>query len=68
MTDNDKPDPLASGLSGLDAGPHHIAAELRLMADGQGRYSRFALVTPSIKNIWRAAADMLEDFARGRLH
>jgi hypothetical protein len=45
-----------------------IAAELRLMAAGDDRYSRFTYMSPWIKNIWNAAADIIEEQCKNRLH
>jgi hypothetical protein len=38
-----------------------VAAELRAMGEASGRYAMFADIDPWIRNIWFAAADLLED-------
>ena len=37
-----------------------VAHELRLMAAGEYPYRRFAYMSPSVKSLWRAAADLLD--------
>ena len=66
--DNEEKDPMQVGLQGAANSPEIIAAELRLMAAGDDRYSRFTYISPWIKNIWNAAADIIEDMHKGRLH
>lgn len=51
-------------LEGLAAVPHTraiIARELRRMAAAEGPYKRFTYLTPRIKAIWGAAADIIEE-------
>lgn len=56
-------------LNGMEINsPAIIAAELRLMAAGEDRYSRFTYMSPWIKNIWNAAADIIDDLHKSRLH
>ncbi len=67
--DNEDPrDPLQAGLDAVKDTPAVIAAELRLMAAGEDRYSRFTYMSPWIKNIWNAAADIIEEQIKNRLH
>lgn len=66
--DNKEQDPMQAGLDGAKEAPEIIAAELRLMAAGEDRYSRFTYMSPWIKNIWNAAADIIEDLNRKNLH
>ncbi len=69
MTDeNDKKEPMQAGLDAVPDSPAIIAAELRLMALGDDRYSRFIYMSPWIKNIWNAAADIIEDLHKKSLH
>lgn len=66
--DNEEQEPMQAGLEGAANSPAIIAAELRLMAAGEDRYSRFTYMSPWIKNIWNAAADIIEDLHKSRLH
>ncbi len=66
--DNEEKDPLQAGLDAVPDSPMIIAAELRLMAAGDDRYSRFTYMSPWIKNIWNAAADIIEEHCKNRLH
>ena len=66
--DDDDKTPLQAGLDSVADSPAIIAAELRLMAAGEDRYSRFTYISPWIKNIWNAAADVIEELHRGQLH
>lgn len=68
MTDDNKKPPLQSGLESVENAPAIIAAELRLMAAGDDRYSRFTYMSPWIKNIWNAAADIIEGLSRPSVH
>lgn len=68
MTDDNKKTPLESGLESVENTPAIIAAELRLMAAGDDRYSRFTYMSPWIKNIWNAAADIIEEAYKQKLH
>jgi len=63
MTGDD--DTIQTALENLPDGPLHIARELRLMADAAPPYTRFTYISPLIKNIWRAAANILEDIFAG---
>jgi hypothetical protein len=38
-----------------------VAEELRAMGEAQGRYAAFATVDPWVRNVWHAAADLLEE-------
>lgn len=51
MANDDEQEPLQAGLDAVQDGPMIIAAELRLMAAGADRYSRFTYMSPWIKNI-----------------
>lgn len=66
--DNEEQEPMQAGLEGAANSPAIIAAELRLMAAGEDRYSRFTYMSPWIKNIWNAAADIIEDLHKRQLH
>lgn len=66
--DNEEQDPMQAGLLGAANSPEIIAAELRLMAAGDDRYSRFTYMSPWIKNIWNAAADIIEDLHKSQMH
>lgn len=68
MTDDDKETPLQAGLEAAANSPEIIAAELRLMAAGDDRYSRFTYTSPWIKNIWNAAADIIEGMNKQAIH
>lgn len=59
---------MQAGLEGAANSPAIIAAELRLMAAGEDQYSRFTYMSPWIKNIWNAAADIIEDLHKRQLH
>jgi hypothetical protein len=52
---------LVAALTGLEQAPFVIARELRHMADAAPPYSCFTYTSPGIKNVWRAAADLLEE-------
>ncbi len=71
MTDDDNKNkviPFQAGLDGAANSAEIIAAELRLMAAGDDRYSRFTYISPWIKNIWNAAADIIEDSYKGKMN
>jgi hypothetical protein len=69
IDDNEEKDPLQAGLEGAANSPEIIAAELRLMAAGDDRYQRFTYISPWIKNIWNAAADIIEQSTlKNRMH
>ncbi|MEJ0063501.1 MAG: hypothetical protein WDO70_09995 [Alphaproteobacteria bacterium] len=56
---------LAEALRETVDGPAVIARELRLMAAAKDDiYKRFRTASPWIKNVWHAAADMLEECGR----
>ncbi len=46
--------------TGVTHSRREVAAQLRAMAAGAAPYARFTYTSPWIKNIWRAAADMLD--------
>lgn len=68
MTRDDEKERLQTGLDAVPDSPLIIAAELRLMATADDRYSRLACMSPWIKNIWNAAADIIEEQYKNRLH
>lgn len=68
MTNDNKKSPLRAGLDGAANTPEVIAAELRLMAAGDDLYSRFTYTSPWIKNIWNAAADIIEGMNKQAMH
>lgn len=68
MIDDDKKTPMRAGLEGAANTPDVIAAELRLMAAGEDLYHRFTYTSPWIKNIWNAAADIIEGMGRPSVH
>ncbi|MDD9900593.1 MAG: hypothetical protein OXT65_06405 [Alphaproteobacteria bacterium] len=47
-------------LSAIPDARLHIAEELKAMADGGAAYPEFADVSPYVKNIWWAAAELLK--------
>ncbi len=47
--------------------PKILAEELRQMAAGEGKYSRFLYASFRIKVIWKSAADWIEKSSRGTL-
>lgn len=60
---------MKSGLEAVEQTSELIAKELRLMAAAQGKeYKKFTYTSPWIKNIWSAAADIIEGQDRNRLH
>lgn len=65
MEDDQTPvNPLISALDGVTRTRAVVARELRAMAAAEGRpYRLFAHIDPWIKNIWLAAAELLEDGA-----
>lgn len=68
MTDDDKKNPMRAGLEGAANTPEIIAAELRMMAAGEDLYHRFTYTSPWIKNIWNAAADIIEGMNSKTMH
>ncbi len=69
MTDNEKCDDLLEAVfQSLPNAPKIIARQLRMIAASNGQYSIFVFVSPWIKNIWNAAADIIEDYERQKLH
>lgn len=45
---------------GTAAWRSHVAAHLRCMAAAEGEYRRFRYISPRIKAVWLAAAELLE--------
>jgi len=68
MDDDNKKSPFDIGLEGAANAPEIIVEELRMMAAGEDRYQRFTYISPWIKNIWNAAADIIEDLNRRQMH
>ncbi len=70
MTEADEQnmDPMQAGLEGAAQAPSLIAKQLRMMAAGEAQYQRFTYMSPWIKNIWNAAADIIEDCHKKNLH
>lgn len=62
MDDKEPPEkPLISALDGVTRTRVVVARELRAMAAAEGRpYRLFEHIDPWIKNIWLAAAELLE--------
>ena len=61
MTDDEKPlYPRDAALLQVPKTKQCIARELRLMARGEGGYRRLTHTSPWTKNVWRAAAELLE--------
>lgn len=67
MTDG-KSRAFQEGLNSVTDTAETLVAALRAMAAGEGEYSRFQYVSPWIRNIWRAAADWIEQTNRGHVH
>lgn len=65
MTENDN---IETALESVPDGPLHIAHELRLMANAEPPYTRFTYMSPMVKNVWRAAAEILEQAHMGQRH
>lgn len=51
---------LPRALQGVAEGKKLVALELRRMAKGEEPYRRFTYTSYWIKNVWRAAADLLD--------
>lgn len=69
MTEYDSDDEIIeTALKAVPDGPLHVARELRRMADAEPPYTRFTYMSPMVKNVWRAAADILEDQHMGLKH
>lgn len=61
MTDNNDHDNIMKvAIESVSDGPLHIAYELRRMANAEQPYTRFSYMSPAIKNVWMAAAEILE--------
>ena len=64
MSDDDREVFSIPFLDALASVPHTraiITRELRRMARAEGPYKRFTYMTSRIKNIWLAAADIVEE-------
>lgn len=69
MTEDDEDfNPMQDALDSVPDASRIVARELRSMAAGENRYQRFTYISPWIKNIWNAAADIIEDQERKKLH
>jgi len=60
--------PMQAGLQGVADSGKLIAEQLRMMAAGDAQYKRFTYISPWIKNIWNAAADIIEETERRKLN
>lgn len=60
MTD-DKTNNLYPALAAVQDSREYIIKELRAMAAAEQDYKRFTYMSRWVKNIWNAAADMLEN-------
>jgi hypothetical protein len=60
MTDERSP-PIKQAFLAVPKTKTCVARELRRMAAGIGPYRQFTYTSPWIKNIWSAAADLLEN-------
>jgi hypothetical protein len=65
---NNKSGPLRDALEDTANSAEMLVEELRMMAAGEGEYSRFLYVSPLVKGIWHAAADWIESANNRRLH
>jgi hypothetical protein len=54
-------DDLTLALNAIPETRNLVAEELRAMGEAAGRYAQFANIDPWIRNIWSAAADLLEE-------
>lgn len=66
--DDDDFNPMQDALDSVPEASKVVARELRMMAAGEDHYRRFTYTSPWIKNIWNAAADIIEDYERKKLH
>lgn len=64
MTD----DPLETAYESIPDAPKTIAHQLHMMAAGKTQYGILIFASPWIKNIWNAAADIIEDYERQNMH
>lgn len=61
MTDhNNHDEAMGVALGALSDGPLYVAGELRLMARAEEPYKGFSCFSPEVKNIWLAAAEIIE--------
>ena len=58
---DEKSQPYIDALEGVSETAELLVEELRMMAEGQGEYSRFIYMSPKIKGVWNAAADWIEN-------
>lgn len=52
---------IARALEGARNPKEAVADELRKMIAGEGEYKCFTYTSPRIKNVWAAAADLLDE-------
>lgn len=56
----DKNNNLHTALASVEEGREYIVQELRAMAAAEREYKRFTYMSKWVKNIWNAAADIIE--------
>ncbi|MDD3289083.1 MAG: hypothetical protein PHX43_08835 [Alphaproteobacteria bacterium] len=64
MNDNQKINPMEVGLEAVSQASKVVAVQLRMMAAGEGQYFGFAYMSPWVRNILSAAADIIEEYDR----
>ena len=52
---------MARAIEGAQNPQKAVADELRKMVAGEGEYKCFTYTSPRIKNVWMAAADLLDE-------
>ena len=60
MSNDNASEPLLRALRGTRHASSSVALELRRMADGVYPYGRFKDISPMIRNVWYAAAELLD--------
>ncbi len=68
MTDEEDFNPMQDALDSVPDASKIVVKQLRMMAAGEAQYQRFTYMSPWIKNIWNAAADIIEEQERQKLH
>lgn len=61
-------DSIEQALNAVTQTQQHIIQQLRRMAAGDFQYQSLLFVSPEIKNIWNAAADIIETNYKHQLH
>ncbi|MDD3288220.1 MAG: hypothetical protein PHX43_04350 [Alphaproteobacteria bacterium] len=64
MNDNHEINPMEVGLGAVAHTSKVVAVQLRAMAAGEGQYFCFAYMSPWVRNILSAAADIIEEYDR----